>query len=186
MHLPEVLAKRGAFSLPFEKLRVRVDQHEALGRLHPGWGRVQPNSVNARSACDQHRSGRSLRERAWRRPKRTQATAASRSGPPVGNDHGRSKHGGMREVLSCADGGNRLERILYVTLSQINIDAWNIHGIHLPAWMTLDILSANNGFKEATALMQSGKTFDNLSEGLQHGIQCIYYGSCFFRISFGA
>ena len=52
-------------------------------------------------------------------------------------------------------------------LSQININALNIHGIHLPAWMTVDILSAHQGFNEANALMQSGKTFENLSEGLQ-------------------
>src|SRR6185295_18497669 len=52
-------------------------------------------------------------------------------------------------------------------LSQVNIDSMGIHGIHFPAWMTLDILSAHNGYKEATALMQSGKSFENLSEGLQ-------------------
>jgi amino acid transporter len=52
-------------------------------------------------------------------------------------------------------------------LGQINIEAWNIHGIHLPAWMTLDILSAKNGFNEGTALMQSGKVFENLPAGLQ-------------------
>lgn len=52
-------------------------------------------------------------------------------------------------------------------LSQININALNIHGIHLPTWMTQDILTAHNGYKEATALMQSGKSFENLGAGLQ-------------------
>lgn len=40
-------------------------------------------------------------------------------------------------------------------------------GIHLPQWVQMDYLTASNGFKEATALMQSGKTFENLGEGLQ-------------------
>jgi amino acid transporter len=40
-------------------------------------------------------------------------------------------------------------------------------GIHLPQWIQMDYLSASNGFKDATALMQGGKSFDNLSEALQ-------------------
>ena len=40
-------------------------------------------------------------------------------------------------------------------------------GIHLPQYIQMDYLTASNGFKEATALMQGGKTFENLSEGLQ-------------------
>ena len=40
-------------------------------------------------------------------------------------------------------------------------------GINLPQWVQMDYLTASNGFKEATALMQSGKSFENLSEGLQ-------------------
>ena len=40
-------------------------------------------------------------------------------------------------------------------------------GIHLPQWVQMDYLTASNGFKDATALMQGGKSFDNLSEGLQ-------------------
>ena len=40
-------------------------------------------------------------------------------------------------------------------------------GIHLPQWIQMDYLTASNGFKEATTLMQSGKTFENLSESLQ-------------------
>lgn len=40
-------------------------------------------------------------------------------------------------------------------------------GIELPQWIQMDYLTASNGFKEATALMQGGKTFENLSESLQ-------------------
>lgn len=40
-------------------------------------------------------------------------------------------------------------------------------GIHLPQYIQMDYLTASNGFKEATALMQGGKAFENLSEGLQ-------------------
>ncbi|MES2485384.1 MAG: amino acid permease [Bacteroidota bacterium] len=41
-------------------------------------------------------------------------------------------------------------------------------GIYLPQWVQMDYLTASNGFDEATALMQGGKTFANLSENLQH------------------
>ncbi|QBN17292.1 amino acid permease [Flavobacterium nackdongense] len=40
-------------------------------------------------------------------------------------------------------------------------------GIRLPQWVQMDYLTASNGFKDATALMQGGKSFDNLSSGLQ-------------------
>ncbi len=40
-------------------------------------------------------------------------------------------------------------------------------GIYLPQWVQMDYLSASNGFNEATALMKSGKTFENLSDGMQ-------------------
>jgi amino acid transporter len=40
-------------------------------------------------------------------------------------------------------------------------------GIHLPQWVQMDYLTASNGFKNATALMQGGKSFENLSAGLQ-------------------
>jgi len=39
--------------------------------------------------------------------------------------------------------------------------------IHLPEYIQMDYLSASNGFKDATALMQGGKSFENLSSGLQ-------------------
>jgi APA family basic amino acid/polyamine antiporter len=39
--------------------------------------------------------------------------------------------------------------------------------IHLPQYVQMDYLTASNGFKDATALMQGGKSFENLSSGLQ-------------------
>ena len=39
--------------------------------------------------------------------------------------------------------------------------------IHLPEYVQMDYLTASNGFKDATALMQGGKSFENLSAGLQ-------------------
>jgi amino acid transporter len=40
-------------------------------------------------------------------------------------------------------------------------------GIHLPHWIQMDYLTASNGYQDATALMQGGKSFDNLSSNLQ-------------------
>jgi len=40
-------------------------------------------------------------------------------------------------------------------------------GVHMPQWIQMDYLTASNGFKEATALMSGGKSFENLSDGLQ-------------------
>jgi len=40
-------------------------------------------------------------------------------------------------------------------------------GIHLPQWIQMDYLTASNGFKDATALMQGGKSFENLDASLQ-------------------
>ena len=40
-------------------------------------------------------------------------------------------------------------------------------GIYLPQWVQMDYLTASNGFRDATALMQGGKSFENLSAGLQ-------------------
>lgn len=40
-------------------------------------------------------------------------------------------------------------------------------GIHLPQWVQMDYLSASNGFKDATALMRGGKSFENLSSATQ-------------------
>ncbi len=40
-------------------------------------------------------------------------------------------------------------------------------GIHLPQWIQMDYLTASKGFHQATALMQSGKTFENLDASVQ-------------------
>jgi len=40
-------------------------------------------------------------------------------------------------------------------------------GINLPQWMQMDLLSAKNGFDEASKLMQAGKGFNNLDANLQ-------------------
>ena len=40
-------------------------------------------------------------------------------------------------------------------------------GVHLPEYIQMDYLTASNGFKDATALMQGGKAYENLSAGLQ-------------------
>lgn len=44
------------------------------------------------------------------------------------------------------------------------------YDLHLPQmaeWIQMDYLTASNGFKEATALMQGGKSFDDLPQGIQ-------------------
>lgn len=40
-------------------------------------------------------------------------------------------------------------------------------GIQLPQWIQMDYLTASNGFTDANALMQGGKSFENLDAGLQ-------------------
>ncbi|MCO6149376.1 amino acid permease [Flavobacterium sp. NRK1] len=40
-------------------------------------------------------------------------------------------------------------------------------GIYLPQWIQMDYLTASNGYHEAMALMQGGKTFENLDSGLK-------------------
>lgn len=40
-------------------------------------------------------------------------------------------------------------------------------GLTLPQWIQMDYLTASNGFKEATALMQGGKSFENLETATQ-------------------
>jgi hypothetical protein len=37
-------------------------------------------------------------------------------------------------------------------------------GIHLPQWVQMDYLTASTGYRDATALMQGGKQYENLSE----------------------
>ena len=40
-------------------------------------------------------------------------------------------------------------------------------GLHLPHWVQMDYLTASKGFDDATALMQGGKTYENLSPAIQ-------------------
>ncbi len=40
-------------------------------------------------------------------------------------------------------------------------------GVQLPQWIQMDYLTASKGFEEATALMNGGKSFENLSDGLK-------------------
>ncbi len=49
------------------------------------------------------------------------------------------------------------------------------NGIHLPYWMTMDYLTASNGYHEAITLMNSGKSFVNINEGVQEAYQAWIY-----------
>ncbi|KGO87147.1 amino acid permease [Flavobacterium suncheonense] len=40
-------------------------------------------------------------------------------------------------------------------------------GIYLPQWIQMDYLSATNGYHEAVALMQGGKSYENLNDSLK-------------------
>ncbi|SMO65080.1 amino acid permease [Solitalea koreensis] len=52
-------------------------------------------------------------------------------------------------------------------LSSINIPSLGITGIHVPDWMCTDYLTISKGYKDAVALMNSGKSFTNLDPALQ-------------------
>ncbi|MHA4896640.1 amino acid permease [Pedobacter sp. PWIIR3] len=52
-------------------------------------------------------------------------------------------------------------------LSSIKIPAFGIDGINLPDWMTMDYLSAFNGHKHAEALLNAGKSFSDLEDGIR-------------------
>ena len=41
-------------------------------------------------------------------------------------------------------------------------------GLHLPQYIQMDYLTASNGYRDAISLMQGGKSFDNLSDGLKN------------------
>ncbi len=45
------------------------------------------------------------------------------------------------------------------------------NGIHLPDWMTMDYLTASNGYHEAVTLMNSGKPFADINEGVRQAYQ---------------
>lgn len=44
----------------------------------------------------------------------------------------------------------------------------NGFGIHFPEWLSIDFVSAHNGFKEVTALLQSGTPFTEINSHLQN------------------
>ena len=44
-------------------------------------------------------------------------------------------------------------------------------GVHLPQWIQMDYLTAQNGYNDALALMENGKTFENLPTHLQQAHQ---------------
>jgi len=60
---------------------------------------------------------------------------------------------------------------LTTMLEQIHIEAFNINGIHLPAWMQMDYLSASKGYHEAQHLMAKGSELATLSPTLQDAFQ---------------
>lgn len=54
-------------------------------------------------------------------------------------------------------------------LSIIHIESLGINGIHIPAWASMDYLSASKAFKEASVLITSGKPLNELSFSLREG-----------------
>jgi len=52
-------------------------------------------------------------------------------------------------------------------LSLIKIPALGINGIHLPAWSTMDYLTASKGFSEANSLMSNGAILQSLTPNMQ-------------------
>lgn len=56
---------------------------------------------------------------------------------------------------------------LAISWSDYFMGLLNNMGIYLPQWIQMDYLSASEGFNNATALMSSGKAFENLPTDLQ-------------------
>jgi amino acid transporter len=52
-------------------------------------------------------------------------------------------------------------------LSLIKIPALGINGIHLPAWSTMDYLTASKGFTEANSLISNGAILQSLTPNMQ-------------------
>jgi APA family basic amino acid/polyamine antiporter len=67
-------------------------------------------------------------------------------------------------------------------VKHIKIGFLHLDGSKVPEWMTTDFISARNGFKEATALMNSGKTFENLDEGVRHGFNAYVQAPTIFGL----
>jgi len=56
-------------------------------------------------------------------------------------------------------------------LEQIHIEAIGLKGIHLPAWMQMDYLSASRGFEEAQLLVAKGADLSSLTPQLSDAYQ---------------
>ena len=56
---------------------------------------------------------------------------------------------------------------LTTMLEQIHIEALNIQGIHMPAWMQMDYLSAAKGFQEVKTQLAQGLKLEDLGLNLQ-------------------
>jgi basic amino acid/polyamine antiporter, APA family len=51
-------------------------------------------------------------------------------------------------------------------LAHLKIPALGLHGIHVPAWMTMDYFSAKNGFEEVSALLANGVSLQTVEASL--------------------
>ncbi len=56
-----------------------------------------------------------------------------------------------------------------VSWSQYFVNVLEGFGIHIPAWITMDSVTAHNGYNAAVSALSSGTSFDKLDIGLQHG-----------------
>lgn len=67
-------------------------------------------------------------------------------------------------------------------LRNIHIDAFNIHGIRMPLWAQMDYLSAFKGHQNALTLMESGKSFKALDEGVRNAYLAYQHSPDLFGI----
>jgi len=72
--------------------------------------------------------------------------------------------GNITVAISWSDYFTSLMNNIIVNLNQ----KYDWHLQVLADWVQMDYLTASNGFKDATSLMQNGKSFDNLSSSLQN------------------
>ncbi|WP_300570023.1 amino acid permease [Flavobacterium sp.] len=71
--------------------------------------------------------------------------------------------GNITVAISWSDYFTGLMDGIITTLNQ----RYGFHLKQMAEWVQMDYLTASNGFKEATALMQGGKSYENLSDGLK-------------------
>jgi amino acid transporter len=72
-------------------------------------------------------------------------------------------HGNITVAISWSDYFTSLMENIINALNR----TYHWHLQVLADWVQMDYLTASNGFKDATALMQGGKSFENLNTGLQ-------------------